>query len=146
MKFNDAGLALIKSFEGCRLTTYEDIVGIKSIGYGHTGPDVKEGETINQAMADLLLKKDLEVFTAGVTVLVHGVNLNDNEFSALVSFAFNLGLHTLANSTLLRKIQLGDVSGAALEFPKWNHAGGEVVSGLTRRRSAEQALFRAPSV
>lgn len=142
MELNQAGIDLIKSFEGCKLAAYQDSVGVWTIGYGHTGPDVKDGETINQPMAELLLKKDLAVFVAGVKALVQGTTLTDNEFSALVSFAYNLGLHTLANSTLIRKINLGDTMGASSEFPKWDHAGGVEVPGLLRRRMAEQNLFR----
>ncbi|MGL4407393.1 MAG: lysozyme [Zoogloea sp.] len=137
---NAAGLALIKQSEGLRLDAYPDVVNVWTIGYGHTGPDVHPGLTITQAQAEQLLKQDLARFEQGVSQLVR-VSLNDNQFAALVSFSYNLGLGNLRNSTLLRLLNQGDYAGAALQFPRWNRAGGHVVQGLVTRRKQEQALF-----
>ncbi|WP_434656946.1 lysozyme [Chromobacterium violaceum] len=144
MKTNAAGISLIKQFEGVRLAAYQDMVGVWTIGYGHTGPDVKAGMTITQQQADQLLAADLEKFETGVRKAVI-VPLNANQFSALVSFSYNLGLGNLRSSTLLRMLNKGDYDGAAAQFPRWNRAGGQAVPGLTRRRKAEQALFLTPA-
>ena len=134
------GQVLIEKFEGLRLTAYQDMVGVWTIGYGHTGPDVKPGLVISQQQAAQLLINDLARFNNGVNALVT-VKLNQNQFDALVSFAFNLGVGSLKKSTLLRKLNAGDVQGAALQFKSWNKAGGKVLTGLTRRREAEMKLF-----
>ncbi|ATP27520.1 muraminidase [Chromobacterium violaceum] len=144
MKTNAAGISLIKQFEGVRLAAYQDMVGVWTIGYGHTGPDVKAGLAITQQQADQLLAADLEKFETGVRKAVI-VPLNANQFSALVSFSYNLGLGNLRSSTLLRLLNKGDYDGAAAQFPRWNRAGGQAVPGLTRRRKAEQALFLTPA-
>jgi lysozyme len=139
-KINEAGLNLIKSFEGLRLETYLDAVGVRTIGYGHTGPEVTSGLHIDKSYAEELLRSDIKRFERGVMALV-SVALTDNQFSALVSFSFNLGLNNLKNSTLLRKLNSGQNIEAANEFPRWNRAGGKILAGLTRRREAEKALF-----
>ncbi len=141
MKINDDGLNLLKSFEGCKLTSYKDIVGILTIGYGHTGSDVKENQTITQSEADEILKSDLERFEKGVLDLCKLVTLNPNQFSALVCFSFNVGLGALKTSTLLKLLNTKEFTKAADEFLKWNKAGGKEVSGLTSRREAERQLF-----
>lgn len=143
MKTNQAGLALIKQFEGLRLIAYQDVVGVWTIGYGHTGKDVTPGLVITQTQADQMLCGDLACFETGVSNLVT-VALNENQFSALVSFSYNLGLGNLGSSTLLRLLNAGDYQGAAAQFPRWNRAGGKVYDGLTKRRLAEQALFDTP--
>ena len=142
---NSTALALIKESEGCVLTAYRDPVGILTIGYGHTGPDVTSGLQINMAEADALLKEDLAKFEAGVADLVK-VPITDNQFGALVSFAYNLGLGALGESTLLRKLNAGDYSGASEEFPKWVNAGGQKLPGLVTRRERERKLFAATTV
>ncbi|AXE29444.1 muraminidase [Chromobacterium phragmitis] len=144
MHINAAGLSLIKQFEGLRLIAYQDAVGIWTIGYGHTGPDVAPGKAITQPQADQLLQNDLARFESGVSNLVK-VPLNANQFSALVSFSYNLGLGNLQSSTLLRLLNQRDYAGAAGQFPHWDKAGGRVLPGLSRRRLAEQALFQAPA-
>ena len=141
MKTNAAGIALIQQFEGLRLAAYQDVVGVWTIGYGHTGPDVRAGQTITQAQATALLQQDLSRFEAGVSRLVT-VPLNGNQFSALVSFSYNLGLGSLQGSTLLRLLNARDYAGAAGQFPLWDKAGGKALPGLLRRRQAEQALFQ----
>jgi len=140
MKTSDAGTTLVKSSEGLKLIAYKCPAGIWTNGYGHTGPDVTPGQVITQVQADALLARDLERFEAGVARLVQ-VHLSQNQFDALVSFSFNLGLGALQGSTLLRLLNAGDYAGAAAQFPRWNKAGGKELPGLTRRRAAEQALF-----
>jgi len=134
------GRAMIASFEGLRLTAYQDIVGVWTIGYGHTGPDVKPGLAITRQQADQLLVNDLARFERGVNALVT-VRLNQNQFDALVSFSYNLGLSSLQSSTLLRLLNAGNFQAAADQFPRWNRAGGKEVAGLTRRRAEERKLF-----
>jgi lysozyme len=141
-RINAKGLELIKSFESCRLEAYRDIVGVLTIGWGHTGADVTEHQKIDQAKADDLLREDLARFEAGVERALK-FPVNDNQFSAIVSFAFNLGLGNLSKSTLLRCVNSGHFPDAGEEFLKWDKAGGRVVAGLTRRRKAERDLFLA---
>lgn len=137
---SDAGISLIKRFEGLRLEAYLDAVGVWTIGYGHTGPDVFRGRTITEEEADALLRKDLGSAENCVRAAV-SVPISQGEFDALVSFVFNLGCGALRRSTLLRLLNGGDHDGAALEFAKWNKADGKVLAGLTRRRAAEAELF-----
>lgn len=136
---NQEGLDLIKSFEGLRTSAYRDSVGVPTIGYGHT-KGVKMGQTISETQAEQFLREDLADAEAGVEKWVK-VPLSDNEFAALVSFTFNLGVGSLSKSTLLRKLNADKRNEAAVEFLKWNRAGGKVLEGLTRRRKAEHDLF-----
>ena len=140
MRTNQAGLDLIRSFESLRLDAYRCPAGVLSIGFGHTGPDVQDGMSITAERAEELFRQDIAVFEDGVTYLVPPWT-RQNQFSALVSFAYNCGLDALAGSTLLRKFNAGDIIGAANEFVRWNKSGGRVLNGLTRRRNAERALF-----
>jgi GH24 family phage-related lysozyme (muramidase) len=146
-KINAEGLALIKHFEGLRTTAYQDSVGVWTIGYGHTSmagpPTVYPGMTITTAQAEAILQQDLEVFERGVSQALT-IATTENQFSAMVSFAFNVGLSAYRNSTLLRKHNAGDFAGAANEFPRWVYAGGEVLPGLVRRRDAERTLYLKP--
>lgn len=140
MKISQKGLNLIKSFEGLELKAYKDSVGVVTIGYGSTGTHVSMGQTLTVQQAEELLRKDVSRFEEGVGKLVK-VTINQNQFDALVSFSFNLGLGNLSSSTLLKKLNAGDYEGASLEFERWNKAGGKVLNGLTRRRLAEKELF-----
>ena len=141
MKISQTGLDLIKRFEGCELEAYQDAVGIWTIGYGHTGPNVHEGLKITQAHADAILAQDVGRFASGVAANVR-VALNQSEFDALVSFAFNVGLGAFRTSTLLKLLNNNTDRGTvASEFLRWNKAGGKVLEGLTKRRNAEKALF-----
>ncbi|UAN55460.1 lysozyme [Serratia sp. JSRIV004] len=154
MKISNNGLALIKAFEGLSLTAYPDpgTGGAPwTIGWGHTGPEVKPGLTWTQAQAKQALNDDVARFERDVRTLVK-VEINQNQFDALVSFAFNVGSDIdeddvpegLGDSTLLRKLNAGDYEGAANEFVKWNNSAGKVMKGLTRRRAAERDLFLKP--
>ncbi|HHB7182141.1 TPA: lysozyme [Klebsiella pneumoniae] len=144
MQTSDKGIALIKKFEGCKLTAYQDSVGVFTIGYGWTQPvdgkPIRAGMTIKQETAERLLKTGLVSYESDVSRLVK-VGLTQGQFDALVSFTYNLGARSLSTSTLLRKLNSGDYAGAADEFLRWNKAGGKVLNGLTRRREAERALF-----
>jgi lysozyme len=134
------GLALIKSSEGLRLKAYLCPAGVPTIGYGSTGSHVTMGKTITHAEADALLRKDLERFEHGVSEMAG--EMTPGQFSALVSFAFNLGLGALEDSTLLKLHKAGDFVGAAAQFARWNKAAGKVLPGLVKRRAAEAALYR----
>ncbi|VAE69493.1 glycoside hydrolase family protein [Enterobacter hormaechei] len=144
MQTSEKGIALIKQFEGCKLTAYQDSVGIWTIGYGWTQPvdgkPIRAGMTIKQETAERLLKTGLVSYESDVSRLVK-VGVTQGQFDALVSFTYNLGARSLSTSTLLRKLNAGDYTGAADEFLRWNKAGGKVLNGLTRRREAERALF-----
>lgn len=133
------GVELIKQFEGLRLQSYQDSVGVWTIGYGHTrtaGPS----QRINADEAHRLLIQDVIDHEAHIKRLVK-VPLKQGEFDALSSWVFNLGGGSLASSTLLRKLNAGDYAGAANEIPRWNKAGGKVLAGLVRRRAAERKMF-----
>jgi lysozyme len=150
-RINDEGLALIKQWEGLRLQAYRDPIGIWTIGYGHT-LTAREGLTIAPSRAEDLLKMDLR--GAEKIVATHvSVPLSDEEFSALVSFVFNVGpgkpgvkdgfvwLKNGKPSTMLRLLNAGDYEGALGEFSKWVNAGGKRLTGLVNRRAAEAGLF-----
>lgn len=141
MHINEAGLKLIKDFEGCKLKAYKDIVGVWTIGYGHTGSDVVPGLVWTQEQADKALERDLERFEDGVFKLLMAPP-SPNQFSAMVCFAYNVGLGALKSSTLLRCYNKHNAEDAAKEFLRWNKAGGVEVAGLTRRRKAESELFK----
>lgn len=139
MQVSQRCLDMIKGFEGLRLKAYHDAIGVLTIGFGHTGSDVTEGLVITEPDAEALLRKDLAHFEQGVETMAGPTT--QGRFDALVDFAFNVGLANLAGSTLLKKHKAGDFTGAANEFLKWNHAGGQVLPGLTRRRAQERSLY-----
>ncbi len=130
---------LIKRFEGLKLSAYQDSVGVWTIGYGSTH-DVTEGMQISPVEAEDRLQRDIADHARGVIRYIR-VPLNDGEYGALVSFAFNLGVGALQRSTLRQKLNRGEYHAAAEEFPRWSYAGGRWLRGLYRRRLAEQALF-----
>ncbi|KAA0260064.1 lysozyme [Hafnia alvei] len=144
MRASENGINLIKQFEGCKLTAYQDSVGVWTIGYGWTQPvdgkPVAKGMVTTQQKANDLLKQGVVQYENGVNSLVK-VQLNQNQFDALVDFAYNLGVNALKGSILLKKLNAGDYAGAANEFTKWNKAGGKELAGLMRRREAEKTLF-----
>lgn len=132
-------IALIKGFEGCVLKAYKDAAGVPTIGYGHAY-GVTMDMVIDQHQADVLLEHDLAIAADAVERLV-AIPITQSQFDALTSFVFNVGAGAFENSTLRRKLNARDLLGAADEFARWNHAGGRVLAGLTRRREAERALF-----
>ena len=145
MKVNKQGIQLIKSFEGCFLNAYLCPAKVWTIGYGSTkyqnGKPVKQGDKITQQEAETLLSDTLDEFSKGVSKLIK-VELNDNQFSALVSFAFNLGVGSLSKSTLLKKVNANpNDKTIENEFMRWVSAGGKKLNGLVRRRTAESKLY-----
>lgn len=136
---NSSGLDLIKHFEGCRLEAYQDTGGVWTIGTGHT-MGVRKGDTISQERADHLLEADLMEAEKAVSELVK-VSLTDNQFSALVSFTFNVGEGQLARSTLLRKLNEGGYGLVPACLKSWIFDGGRVQPGLVKRRAAEAELW-----
>ena len=138
MKTNAQGLALIKSFESCKLTAYKAVSTEKyyTIGWGHYGADVTKGMKITQARADALLVSDLAKFEAKVEKYQSKYNFNENQFSALVSFAYNVGSidGLTANGTRT-------IAQISAKITAYNKSGGKVLAGLTRRRNAEKQLF-----
>lgn len=140
LAYSGKGLALTEQFEGLRLAAYQDSVGVWTIGYGHTGADVHPGLTITQQQASTLLLKDVASAVADVNRLVT-VPLTQNQFDALVDFVFNAGGGSFSTSTLLRDLNAGNYAAAAAQFPRWVHAGNQILPGLVARRKAEQTLF-----
>jgi|TARA_B100000900_G_scaffold393014_1_gene389074 lysozyme len=139
MKCSQEGLELIKKFEGCRLEAYRCSANVLTIGYGHTG-GVLETDVITQDVADKLLKEDIAKFEKYVNVNV-AVELNQNQFDALVAWTFNLGVGNLRSSTMLKKLNESDYDSVPFEMRRWNKAGGKTLDGLIRRRKAEGLLF-----
>lgn len=133
------GHSLIKQFEGLRLNAYKCSANVWTIGYGHTG-NVNESDTITLQEAKDLLESDLEPFCDGINRVVT-VDLTQNQFNALVSLAYNIGLGNFKSSTLLRLLNSGDYLSAANEFPKWRKADGKIIAGLETRRKIERELF-----
>jgi lysozyme len=140
MRYSEAGLRLTKRFEGLELSAYQDQGGVWTIGYGHTGPNVHGGLTITEEQAEQLLESDLAAAVACVNRAVK-VELEQNQFDALVDFVFNLGAASLLTSTMLRHLNAGRMADAAQQFPLWDHCKGVVVPGLLRRRQAEMEMF-----
>lgn len=136
MKTSQAGIDLIKKFEGCRLTAYKPVAAEKywTIGWGHYGPDITQGMTITQARADELLVQDLEKYEDYVTAT--GLTLTQNQFDALVSFTYNCGAGNLAKLVKGRDYQ--QIADAMLLY---NKGSGQVLEDLARRRRAERELF-----
>lgn len=147
MQISNNGIALIKRFEGCRLTAYPD-PGTGgdpwAIGYGWTGKvdgkPIKPGMKIDDATADRLLRTGVVSFDQAVSKMLK-VSVTQNQYDALVSLAYNIGTRALSTSTLMKKLNAGDVKGAADEFLRWNRSGGKVMAGLTNRRKAEREVF-----
>lgn len=139
MNINKDGINLIKEFEGLRLTPYLCPAKVWTIGYGHTRT-VSAGRRITEAQADQLLQDDLQIFERAVDRLVT-VHLSENQFSALVCFAFNVGVGNLEKSTLLKLLNRGWYEQVPAQLMRWNRANGEVMGGLSRRRSAECVLW-----
>ncbi|MDM1246847.1 lysozyme [Acinetobacter sp. R933-2] len=137
-----SGIDLICSFEGLRLNAYDDGVGVWTIGYGTTvinGVKVKKGDTCTVEQAKSYIASDLKKFEAAVNKVT--VALNQNQFDALVSLAYNIGTGAFADSTLLKKLNADDYKGAAAQFDVWVKAGSKRVQGLVNRRAVERKLF-----
>ncbi len=142
-KTNNSGVDLIRQFEGCELHAYTCPAGRLTVGYGHTGPDVTANLTITPQRAVELLYGDLARFEKAVAASLK-VKVTDNQFSALVALAYNIGPTALAKSTLLKRLNAGKTQEAADQFLVWTKAAGKTLAGLVRRREAERALFLHP--
>jgi lysozyme len=142
MKISEQGLALIRRFEGFSAQAYRCPAGVMTIGYGHT---ISAGEHFPAAglsvdEAEILLKKDVEATEQAICRLVDAA-LNQQQFDALVSFVFNIGIGAFRRSTLLRWLNKGEKLAAAAQFERWVFAGNKKLPGLVTRRNAERELF-----
>lgn len=138
-RINSEGLALIKRWEGCRLEAYRDVGGVWTIGYGHTRT-ARQGLKITQEQAEGLLREDLRVYEAAVDDAVH-VDLTENQFAALVSWTFNVGVGAMRRSALIRRLNAGEYDAVPGELARWNKVKGAIVPGLSNRRAAEAGLW-----
>lgn len=143
-KTNDQGVNLIKYYEsgpnGPQLKAYRDIKGILTIGYGHTGPDVLDGQQIDEPTAELLLRHDLTTAEDTVERCVR-TPLSDDEFAACVSLCYNIGMTAFSKSTLVQLLNQSKFQEAADQFLVWDKSNGQVIGGLLARRRAERDLF-----
>jgi GH24 family phage-related lysozyme (muramidase) len=146
-----ACIALVQQFEGCAkkqpdgsFSAYPD-PGTGgdpwTIGWGTTGADIKPGVSWTQQQCNDRFTNDLDNFAGKVSAVLGNASTSQNQFDAMVSFAYNVGIGNLSSSTLLRKHKAGDFAGAQAQFAAWNKAAGKVLAGLTRRRAAEAALY-----
>lgn len=140
---NAAGLALIKNFEGCRLQAYRDGGGVWTIGFGHTGPGVKEGLCWTQERANAQLAADIALRIPAVLSACK-VEPNENQLAAMTSLAFNIGAEAFRQSSVVRLHNQGKFAEAANAFSMWKKDNGVVVAGLVRRRAAEAQLYLTP--
>jgi lysozyme len=144
MQMNEAGFALIRGYEGLRTGAYRDATGIWTIGYGHTSaagpPIVSAGMEITADAAEKILVQDVRIFAIGVAAAVT-VTLNDDQFSALVCFAYNVGLGNFRRSSVLKAVNARDFEAVPRRLQLWVKAGGRTLPGLVKRRAAEAALF-----
>ena len=140
MEISQTGINLIKSYESCKLTAYQDGGGVWTIGYGHTGDDVHPGDVIDQDRANDLLVYDIKAAQDCIDAHVEA-ELSQGQYDALCSFVFNLGCHAFKTSTMCNLINAGNYQAARKQFARWNHDNGVVVEGLTARRTAEAEMF-----
>lgn len=135
MKMSNQAIAKLKEFEGLRLRSYQDQVGVWTVGWGHT-KNVRQNQTITMSLAEQYLRSDLAPLESSITQM--GIAKTQGQFDALVDFCFNLGIGKLRASTLLKKIIAGSPTAAIqAEFKKWVYAGGKVAKGLVKRRAWE---------
>jgi len=146
-QISQAGLGFVEAEEGCVLHVYPDAIGRPTVGTGRllAGMTLAQAYAaypngITQAQADAFLLADMQVAANAVNAAVT-VPLSQNQFDALCSFTFNLGAGSLNSSTLLRLLNSGDYDGAAAQFHVWDMAGGQVLTGLYKRRVAESRIF-----
>lgn len=142
MRVSESAKRKIMEMEGCRLKAYRCPSGVLTIGYGHTGADVKPGMEITQEQAESLFGKDIERFCSSVDVVIGGANLTQCQHDALVSFAYNVGIGAFGTSTLLKKVKSWPDNPAIRdEFAKWVYGGGKRLPGLVKRRGWEAARY-----
>lgn len=147
MRASQACIDLIKRFEGLNTTAYICPAGKKTIGYGHTG-EPWPGDTVTEKQAENLLIQDVATRALQIEKALNAaeIEVNQNQFDALCSFAFNVGVEALLDSTLWQYLEKGDYAGAAAQFERWIYADGKKLKGLVLRRQAERRLFEAPPV
>lgn len=139
LNISNDGVEMIKGFEGFREEAYLCPAGVWTIGYGHT-KEVKQGNRVTREQAETILIEDLSIYEKAVRDNVT-VSLTQNQYDALVSFVYNIGPEAFRKSTLLKKLNEGDYTGASQEFGRWIHAGGKVSRGLQNRRTKEMEMF-----
>lgn len=140
MKISEDGLELIKKFEGCETTAYQDSVGVWTIGFGHT-KGVEEGQTCSIEDAESMLADEMDEYEGYINNMVK-VDLQQHEFDALVAWVYNLGPTNLGESTMLKVLNGGQFDRVPDEMNRWTRAGGEILEGLVRRRQAESLMFQ----
>ena len=140
LKTSQEGISLIKSFEGCELSAYRCSADLPTIGYGHTAGG-SDGDTCTLEEAEEMLSDDLVEFENYVKKYVE-TDLEQNQFDSLVAWVYNLGPSNLAESTMLKELNAGNVEEVPRQMKRWNRAGGQVLDGLIRRREAESRLFK----
>jgi len=140
VKISQDGLKLIKKFEGCELKSYQDSVGVWTIGYGHT-KGVEEGQEITQDEAEEMLASELDEYEGYINDMVE-CDLEQHQFDALVAWVYNLGPTNLRSSTMLKRLNANDLEDVPNQIKRWDKAGGKVLAGLVRRREAEALMFQ----
>tara|TARA_R100000781_G_scaffold112477_1_gene79730 strand:- start:436 stop:927 length:492 start_codon:yes stop_codon:yes gene_type:complete len=140
MKISEEGKSLIKKFEGCELKAYKCPAGKWTIGFGHV-KNVKEGDEWSQSHAEHMLDVELEEYEGYINDMVD-MQLNQNQFDALVAWIYNLGPSNFRTSTLRKKLTPETISEVPYEIKRWNKANGKTLDGLIRRREAESLLFQ----
>ena len=140
MKISEDGLELIKKFEGCETTAYQDSVGVWTIGFGHT-KGVEEGQTCSTEDAESMLANEMDEYEGYINNMVK-VDLQQHEFDALVAWVYNLGPTNLGESTMLKVLNGGQFDRVPEEMNRWTRAGGKILEGLVRRRQAESLMFQ----
>ena len=140
MKISEDGLELIKKFEGCETTAYQDSVGVWTIGFGHT-KGVEEGQTCSIEDAESMLADEMDEYEGYINNMVK-VELQQHEFDALVAWVYNLGPTNLGESTMLKVLNGGQFDRVPDEMNRWTRAGGKILEGLVRRRQAESLMFQ----
>jgi lysozyme len=139
MRVSQKGRRLIENWEGRELEAYRDGGGVWTIGVGHTGPDVKKGMVIDDAECDRLLDIDLDEHC--IDRFLGDVPTNQDQYDAMTSLAFNIGLERFRNSTVLKRHKLRNHIGAANAFLLWKYDNGKLIPGLLRRREAERKVY-----
>ena len=142
-KTSDKGIEFIKALEGLSLTSYQDVAGVWTFGYGSTGKDIGPNMMGTEKQAEALLRKHLATLERRLltAIPVDRIRLEQHQFDALVSLIYNVGIGAFRKSKMRGKIMAGDFEGAATEFDDWTKAGGRVIGGLVMRRKAEKKLF-----
>lgn len=140
LRLNKTGLDLIKKFEGCRLQAYQDVSGIWTVGWGQTGPWIDESTMLSQAQADTLLERELKKKEEAMSRIVIAPT-TENEWAALVSLAYNIGIGAFANSTLLRYLNSDQKGLVPEQFLVWCKVKKKVIPSLLARRQTEKELY-----